>query len=313
MEATAGSRAQGFGAALASARRHSGRGRGSSLPPTPPLAPSPLDRETSACALIPDIPNDEVPATGTPTLEAETRGAAERKATAAAAGGGGASFAPLPPSLLSLLLQSSSAEAAIGLRLRRLAIGVATRERSRPATASRPTPPAAPSECPSEDLAEASARGRGGGGAAEEEGELAAPFFLAATIASDAAPSSMGSPRGVPVPCMASATRESDADERRGGEGLSSSSADDADKLIEASSSAEPRSAACAGPEGAVSAVALPPWLTAEARRQSTASRRRCCFPPPSPSSPPSPPLLPLLPGAKRACRATTTPASPLP
>lgn len=141
-------------------------------------------------------------------MVAETRGAAERKATAAAA----TSFPPLSlplTSLSSFLLQSSSAEAAIGLRLRRLATGVATLERSKPAAASKPTPPAAPSECPTEDFGEASVRGRGRGEETEEEEEPAAPV-LAPTIASDAAPSSMGSPRGVPVPCMASATRESD-------------------------------------------------------------------------------------------------------
>jgi hypothetical protein len=232
--------------------------------------------------LIPDIPNEDVPAKATPIAEAETRGAAERKATAAAPEGR-TFLPPLPP--LSLLLQSSSAEAAIGLRLRRLATGVATLERSRPATASKPTPPAAPSECPTEDLAEASARGRGrGGGGGEREGEgegeeeekeRTAPL-LAPTIASDAAPSSMGSPRGVPVPCKASATRESDADgRRRRGGPPSAATADEDDRLVDASSSAEPRSAACAGPEGAVSTVARPPWLTADALRQSTASR--CC------------------------------------
>ena len=150
-------------------------------------------------------------------MEAATRGAAERKATAAdAAAAGGAPSLLLP--LLSFLLQSSSAEAAIGLRLRRLATGVATRDRSRPATARRPTPPAAPSECPTDDLGEASVRGRGREERAleEEEGEEEAKLarLLAPTIASDAAPSSMGSPRGVPVPCMARATRERAADER---------------------------------------------------------------------------------------------------
>ena len=124
--------------------------------------------------------------------------------------------------------------------------------------AARPRAPATGSECPSRDLDADSASGRGRRRRRRERSACFS-FFSRRTLV--AAPTSIGSPSAVPVPCISSKAIDS-----------AETDAEAEEAAAAACSSAEESTDACAGPEGAVSDAERPSWLTAEPARTTTAS-----------------------------------------
>jgi len=140
--------------------------------------------------------------------------------------------------------------------------------------AAAPTAPAAGSECPTLALAACSARGSNLAVAV-----VGPPLFLfgGEENTAEAAEASMGSPRGVPVPCISS-KRTSEGEES----GNDGEKEEEEEELLlpppptppsfassppsppQATASAARSTACCAGPEGAVRAAERPSWLTAE-------------------------------------------------
>ena len=116
--------------------------------------------------------------------------------------------------------------------------------------------------CPKLPLGAASARGSGEGG---EDFCLSPLLLLLSDRALARAPISMGSPRGVPVPCIATRERqrtgiEEEEEEDDDDDDCGSSS----EKETDASRSAEDTAAVCAGPDGAVSPDGVPACRTLE-------------------------------------------------
>eukprot|EP00955_Chlamydomonas_euryale_P077831 363041-Chlamydomonas_euryale.AAC.6 len=189
---------------------------------------------TTTCALVPWNANELTPATthsASSARPARRRAAVERPARCR--GTPAAPAVRAPPSGPSTT-------------------GCATRCRSAAAACRAPIAPAAGSVCPRPVLSDASSRGAGGAPlchvcAAAAGAPALALVPLSRTVA--AAPTSMGSPSGVPVPCICRSATERPC---RAPAGPS-----------EASSRAARTTSCCAGPLGAVSALLRPSWLTA--------------------------------------------------
>ena len=213
---------------------------------------------SSPAALTPDIPKADAPARrrSGDDDEGEERdgsGAAARGARAAAP----TPLLPPPPTLLPPF-QSPRASPTCALGATRCSRGIAHARETAAAAAKMLWTPAAPSVWPKRDLAAASASGSLSLLSFFPSSSFASPLLPSAP---ERPPTSMGSPRGVPVPWRA--TRETPA--------RASEAANDAEEEEEeeeaaaaASEAAERSSAACAGPLGAVRLDDRPSWLTAE-------------------------------------------------
>jgi len=204
---------------------------------------------------------------------------------------------------------------------RSLATGGAAAVAPVEAAARSPARPAAPSVWPKQALLATSSTGKLLLWRPEEEEEEEPAFSLPPAVvlprAAASAPSSMGSPRGVPVPWTATARTS-----RRGSEGEEELEELEAAKELKVTQAAPPpppsaspraclTSDACAGPLGAVSDAEAPPWLTAEpssraskgGREEEEEGEEEESSSPPLP--PPPPPPLPTF--------LSTTTAKPSP
>ena len=129
-----------------------------------------------------------------------------------------------------------------------------------------PTPPAAGSPWPNLAFAAWSTSGNSLLGAEERHNEEEEWLLLLGNNTAEAAAASMGSPSGVPVPCI-SRTETSASDESGGADAPPPPPPpppSSAPSSPQATKSAARSTLCCAGPEGAVRAAERPSWLTAE-------------------------------------------------